>query len=389
MFEKLRQLHHRLAEGIDRLMHGLEARVKGAKPIHRLDVIVEGLRDAILGGSDRQAKQAPYLRDAMGMQRYMIMPILICLPLLLFSIYLYGWRALVIVLVTYAAGVFAELVFVVVRRHEITEGVLVTCMLFALSLPPTIPLWMVAVGIVFGVIVGKEFFGGSGHNVFNPAIVGRGFLLITFPPQMTLEWFKPLSFGGDASWLGGFLHYMPFNDPATAINDAVTTATPLLLIKPTSGAIETPLWDLFWGVHAGSLGESSMLLLLLGGALLLATKIIDWRLTVVMLGTMFVSGEVLHMLFPAKFAATGLMQVMMGGAVYAAILNITDPVTSPMTLRGKWLFAIGVGLLTVLIRGLTGYNEGVTFAILLGNMFAPLIDRFTVPKSFAGEAKSS
>lgn len=389
MFERLRQLHHRLAEGVDHLMHGLEQRVKATKPIHRLDVIVEGLRDAILGGSDRQAKQAPYLRDAMGMQRYMIMPILICLPLLLFSIYLYGWRSLVIVLVTYAAGVTAELVFVTVRKHEITEGVLVTCMLFALSLPPTIPLWMVAVGIVFGVIVGKEFFGGSGYNVFNPAIVGRGFLLITFPPQMTLQWFQPLSFGDGTSWLGGFLHYMPFNDPATAVNDAITTATPLLLIKPTSGAIQTSLWDLFWGMNPSSLGESSMLLLLLGGALLLATKIIDWRLTVVMLATMLVSGEALHMLFPAKFTATGLMQVMMGGAMYAAILNITDPVTSPMTLRGKWLFAIGVGLLTVLIRGLTGYNEGVTFAILLGNMFTPLIDRFTIPKSFAGEAKST
>lgn len=379
---KLQEIHQKAAKTIERSLHALEESVKNIPYVGRLDVLVEGIRDAILGGSDKTVKQAPYLRDSLGMQRYMIMPILICLPLLLFSIYLYGWRALAIVAVTYIFGVLAELIFIVVRRHEITEGVLVTCMLFALALPPTIPLWMVAVGIVFGVAIGKEIFGGSGYNIFNPAIVGRAFLLIAFPVYMTTSWYAPAAFDG---LFGGFLHYQPSMD-------ALTTATPLQLIKYGDGIsdhVMTPLWDLFLGMRAGSLGESSFLLLLLGAGLLITTKIIDWRLTVVMVGTMFVSGEMFHLLFPASFPATGLMQVLMGGALFAAVLNITDPVTSPMSRKGKWLFSIIVGLLTVLIRALTGYNEGVTFAILIGNMFVPLLDRFTLPKSFAGEAKIS
>jgi len=275
-----------------------------------------------------------------------------------------------------------EFIFIVVRRHEITEGVLVSCMLFALALPPTLPLWMVALGIVFSIAIGKEVFGGSGYNIFNPAIVGRAFLLVSFPVYMTTKWYEPAAFG--SVW-GGLLHYQP-------ALDALTTATPLQLAKygdALSPHVAAPLWDLFLGVRAGSLGESSVLLLLLGGALLVVTKIVDWRLTVVMLATMFVSGEVFHTFAPDSFPITGLMQMMMGGALFAAVLNITDPVTSPMTRKGKWWFAIGVGLLTVLIRALTGYNEGITFAILLGNAFVPLLDRMTLPKSFAAEAKAS
>ena len=378
----LHKIHLQLAEKIDHAMSAWEHTVSNTPGVRRLDTLVKGVHDALLGGSDRVAKQAPFLRDSMGMQRYMIMPILICLPLLLFSIYLYGWRALSIVVVTYVFGVLTEFIFIVVRRHEITEGVLVSCMLFALALPPTLPLWMVALGIVFSIAIGKEVFGGSGYNIFNPAIVGRAFLLVSFPVYMTTKWYQPAAFG--SVW-GGLLHYQP-------ALDALTTATPLQLIKYGDGLsphVTSSLWDMFLGLRAGSLGESSVLLLLLGGALLVVTKIVDWRLTVVMLATMFVSGEVFHTFVPDTFPATGLMQMMMGGALFAAVLNITDPVTSPMTRKGKWWFAIGVGLLTVLIRALTGYNEGITFAILLGNAFVPLLDRMTLPKSFAAEAKAS
>jgi len=379
---KLRELHHRLAEGVNQGFHALEERVKNTPGISRLDVIVEGLRDAILGGSEKSVSQSPYLRDSIGMQRYMIMPILVCVPLALFSIWLYGWRALAVIVVTYLFGALAELAFVVVRRHEITEGLLVTGILFALSLPPTVPLWMVAVGIVFGIVIGKEIFGGTGHNIFNVAITGRAFLLISFPVEMTTRWWEPLRFGTD-SWLGGFLHYQP-------AADALTTATPLQAMKFDGQA--TPLLDLFLGVRAGSMGESSILLLALGAGLLIFSRVVDWRLTAVMMATIGLTGQLMHMMFGQIGEYTvgnGLFMMLAGSALFAATLNVTDPVTSPMTTRGKIWLGIIVGVLTVLIRTLTGYNEGITFAILLGNMFVPLLDRFTLPKSFAGEAKAT
>jgi len=390
---KLRDLQTQLATKIDATLHGIEAGLKkSGGAVGRLDVVIEGLRDAILGGTSNRAAQAPYLRDAIGMQRYMIMPIVVCIPLLLFAIYLYGWRAIAVVAVSYIFGVLAALAFVVVRRHEITEGVLVTCILFAVILPPSIPLWMVAVGIVFAVVVGKEIFGGTGYNIFNVAVTGRAFLLIAFPVELTTRWYKPLFFsadGGSSVW-GGFAHWMPFIVPQAERTvdtiDALTTATPLQLMKFES--VSTDFWDMFLGVRAGSLGESSVLLLLLGLGLLLVTRIVDWRLAVAMMLSVGFFGQLFNMMFPDVFHGDGLFMMMAGGALFAAVLHITDPVTSCMSTRGKLMLAILVGLLTVLIRNLTGYNEGVTFAILIGNMFVPLIDRFTIPKSFAGRART-
>jgi len=381
--KRLQDLHHNLADKIDTGLHSLEEnlRKKGGF-IGRFDVIVEGVRDAIMGGTNNMTKQAPYLRDSIGIQRYMIMPIVVCIPLLLMAIYLYGWRTMVVVGVTYAFGVLAELIFVVVRKHEITEGVLVTCMLYALFLPPTIPLWMVAVGIVFAVIVGKEIFGGTGYNIFNVAIVGRAFLLISFPVELTTQWLEPLTFAASSdslSWMGGFLHF-------ASSPDAATTATPLQLMKFEGEA--TPLLDLFLGIRAGSLGESSILFMLIGTGILIGSKIADWRLTVVMMLSIGAFGQFFNLLIPDVFRGDGLFMMMTGGAFYAALLHITDPVTSCMSQKGKIILAVLVGLLTVLIRNLTGYNEGVTFAILIGNMFVPLLDRMTLPKSFAGEAKT-
>lgn len=377
--KRLQDLHHNLADKIDHTLHSWEEglRKKGGF-IGRFDVIVEGVRDAILGGTNNTVKQAPYLRDSIGIQRYMIMPIVVCIPLLLMSIYLYGWRALAIVAVTYIFGVLAELAFVVVRRHEITEGVLVTCMLYALFLPPTVPLWMVAVGIVFAVVVGKEIFGGTGYNIFNVAIVGRAFLLISFPVELTTQWVEPFIIANPNDLWGGFTKL--------SLPDAATTATPLQLMKFEGQS--TDFMQLLLGFHAGSLGESSVLLMLIGTAILVGSKIADWRLTVVMMLSIGVFGQVFNLLIPDVFRGDGLFMMMTGGAFYAALLHITDPVTSCMSQKGKIILAVLVGLLTVLIRNLTGYNEGVTFAILIGNMFVPLLDRMTLPKSFAGRAKT-
>jgi RnfABCDGE-type electron transport complex D subunit len=358
-----------------------------------LAVVWEGFKDAIFGGSDKVARQAPYIRDAIGMQRYMGTPLIACIPLVLAAIYSYGWSALAIILITYLVGGIVEVAFCAIRRHEITEGLLVTCMLYALSLPPTLGRvenwWMIAVGIAVAIVI-KEIFGGSGYNIFNPAITGRAFLLLAFPSAMTTSWYLPFNPLKDG--LGGFLHWSP--ETAKEMVDAIAKATPLAAYKAPE-ILPTDLFSLITGIgRADSLGAGFPLLLLLGGIYMLHTRVIDWRVSLVMIATAGVTSQFLHFIFPMCTAEIkvcfpdGLYAMLSGGLLFAAFLNATDPVTSPMTRRGKWIFGIMLGVLTVLGRGLTGYAEWVTFAILIGNMFTPLLDRFTVPKAYAGPAIS-
>ncbi len=367
-------LKDRIYEFFEKVHHQLQAR-----RAEGLAVLWEGLKDSIFGGSEKSARQAPYIRDALGMQRYMGSPILVCIPLALASIYFYGWRSLAIIVVTYIVGMAVEFTFCAIRRHEITEGLLVTCMLYALSLPPTLPLWMVAVGIFFAIGI-KELFGGSGYNIFNPAISGRAFLLLAFPSAMTTRWYTP--FNPLTDGLGGFVHWSP--ESVKGI-DAIAKATPL-------GAFNSPdianpdLFTLLTGFgRPDVLGATSAILVLLGGLYLLHTRVIDWRVSIVMIVSAGLTSQFLSFIAPARFP-DGIYAVLSGGLLFAAFLNATDPVTSPMTVRGRWIFGIMLGVLTVLGRGLTGYAEWVTFAILIGNMFTPLIDRFTIPKSFSAPA---
>lgn len=367
-------LKDRIYNFFEKIHHDLQA--------HRRDgfaILWEGLKDSIFGGSDKSARQAPYIRDAIGMQRYMGAPIIACIPLVLASIYFYGWRSLAIILLTYLIGGIVELTFCAIRKHEITEGLLVTCMLYALALPPTLPFWMVAVGIAFAIVI-KELFGGSGYNVFNPAISGRAFLLLAFPSAMTTRWYVP--FNPLTDGLGGLVHWSP--ETAEAV-DAIAKATPL-------GAFNSPdianpdLLTLLTGFgRADSLGATSAILVLLGGLYLLSTRVIDWRVSVVMILSAGLLSQLLSFAAPNDFP-DGLYAVLSGGLLFAAFLNATDPVTSPMTVRGRWIFGIMLGVLTVLGRGLTGYAEWVTFSLLIGNMFTPLLDRFTIPKSFSAPA---
>lgn len=349
------------------------------KAQHRegLAIVWEGIKDSVFGGSDKTARAAPYIRDGMGMQRYMVTPIIACIPLVLASIYFYGWRALFIIVLSYIVGGVVEFTFCAIRRHEITEGLLVTCMLYALSLPPTLPLWMVAVGIAFAIFI-KELFGGSGYNIFNPAITGRAFLLLAFPVHMTKQWYTP--FNPFTDGLGGLLHWSP--ETAFGAVDAIAKATPLGQFLYDQK--QADLFTILTGIgRADSLGSGCAILILLGGLYLLATRVADWRVSVVMIASAGILSQLLSFVASARFP-DGLYAVLTGGLLFAAFLNATDPVTSPMTRRARWIFGIMLGVLTVLIRGLTGYAEGVTFAILIGNMFTPLLDRFTIPKSFSG-----
>ncbi len=356
-----------LSERVDKLFSQLIARLERSPRWSRLALVVEGTRESLFGSSDRVARQLPYLRDALGMQRYMFMPIAAVLPAALASIYFFGWRALAMILVSYFFGALTELTFCVVRRTEITEGFLVTGILYPLTLPPTLPLWMVALGVVVGVAIGKELFGGTGYNVFNPALVGRAFLAFAFPVQMTTAWYEPFQAG-----LGGFLRWAP--EP-----DAITKATPLLRMK--FDQVPTDWLKLLWGNTAGSLGETSALLLILGGLFLILTRTIDWRIPVGYIGSLGLFSWLLWWLQPERFGAGGpVFQLLAGGLLLGAFFMATDPVTSPISARGRWIFAVMLGLLTMGIRAFTGFPEGVMFAILIGNMFTPLIDRLTLPK---------
>lgn len=300
----------------------------------------------------------PHIVDHIDIKRFMTLVIVALVPTVLASIYLWGLRVIAVIIVSYAFGGLVEVAFAVARKKEIHEGFLVTGLIFPLILPPGVPLWVVAAGVMFGVLFGKEAFGGTGRNIFNPAIVGRIFLSIAFPNIMTVEWQKPF-FGG----LGGLLHYQS--------PDAISSATPLALFK--NQGIITSYQDLLLGNSPGCIGETFRIALIIGGLFLIFTKIADWRIPLSYLTSVVAFPLFSNRLFHTNFAPP-LFQVLSGGLLLAAFFMATDPVTSPFTKSGKWIAGVLLGALTVLIRGLSGYVEGVMFSILLVNTFTPLID---------------
>jgi Na+-transporting NADH:ubiquinone oxidoreductase subunit B len=263
-------------------------------------------------------------------------------------------------LVTFVVGGFWEVLFASIRRHEVNEGFFVTSILFALTLPPTVPLWQVALGISFGVVIGKEVFGGTGKNFLNPALAGRAFLFFAYPAQMS----------GDAVW--------------TAV-DGFTSATPLA--HGAAGGVEaiaaTLSWtDAFLGIMPGSMGETSTLAIFIGGLVLLVMKIAAWRIVAgVMLGMIGIS-----LLFNAigsdtnpAFVIPWHWHLVMGGFAFGMMFMATDPVSASMTNTGKWVFGAIIGGMAVMIRVANpAFPEGMMLAILFGNLCAPLIDHFVM-----------
>ncbi|MBD3184632.1 RnfABCDGE type electron transport complex subunit D [Candidatus Poribacteria bacterium] len=301
---------------------------------------------------------APHVRDNISLKRCMIFVMIAAAPSALASVYFFGWQALLVIFVSYLFGVSTEWFFSAVRKEEINEGAFVTCLLYPLTLPPSIPLWVVAVGIVFGTVFGKEVFGGTGKNPFNPALTGRIFIAIAFPSIMANQWQEPIE-----GIFGGFQSYSP---------DGITSATPLVNFKG-SGEI-TSYWHLLMGGAPGCLGETSRILIIIGGIFLMVTKISNWRIPLTYLGSVALLSSILSFFKPDIFAPP-LFQLLAGGLMFGAMFMATDPVTCTMTIRGKWVYGIMLGILTVTIRGLSVYSEGVMFSILLMNIFAPLIDK--------------
>lgn len=307
----------------------------------------------------------PHIRDALDVKRYMSIVIVAALPAVVASLYFFGLRVLGLIIVSYAVGGAVETLFCIVRKEEITEGFLVTGLLFPLILPPATPYWVVALGIAFGVAFGKEIFGGTGRNPFNPALVGRCFVFLAYPKQLAEGWVTP------GSGLTGRL----FQYVSMSSVDAISTATPLTVAASTGKPPES-VWPLILGNISGSAGETSALLILLGGVFLCFTRVANWRIPVSILASALVTALVLSPVRPEVLPAS--CQLFMGGLMFGAVFMATDPVTAPCTNPARVVYGILIGVLTVLLRGLTPLNEGIMFAILLMNIFAPLLDEAVV-----------
>lgn len=307
---------------------------------------------------------SPHLWAGVSTSQIMRDVLIALAPAALGAVYFFGWRAALVIALSMGAAALTEWGCMRLMGKPSTLGdgsALVTGLLLALTLPPASPVWLPVLGAAFAIAVVKVAFGGLGHNFVNPALAARAFLLAAFPAAMT-------------TWTSPF--------------DAVTTATPLAVL-PTPFAPDVlagPLpsyRDLFLGTVGGSLGETSALLLLIGAVYLLVKRVIDWRIPVGFLGTLALLSWALGGQ-AGLFTGDPLYHLLAGGAILGAFFMATDYVTGPITPQGRWIFAVGCGLITVLIRLYGGYPEGVLFAILLMNVVTPLIDRFIVPAPFGG-----
>jgi electron transport complex protein RnfD len=313
---------------------------------------------------------SPHLHDGQTVSGIMKLVIIALVPASLFSIYMFGLAALKVLLISIVSAMLFEAVSQKIMKRPVTlkdGSAALTGLLLALNLPPSSPWWLIIVGTFFSIIIAKQLYGGLGYNPFNPAMVGRVVLLISFPVQMTARWVAPSRFGVDA----------------------VTTATPLGLMKESMVAMgradvemtREMVQNLLIGNRAGSLGEVSVILLLVGGIFLIAKRIISWHIPVAFIGSVWVMTGVFHLINPVKYADPSF-HVITGGLILGALFMATDYVTSPITPKGMIIFGVGCGIITVVIRLFGAYPEGVSFAILLMNAATPLIDRYTRPAVF-------
>lgn len=266
------------------------------------------------------------------------------------GVYFFGLTALWLVLFTTLVAVLSEVIFLWLAKKPLSRdgSAVTTGLLLALIVPPTLPLWMAAVGAVFAIVIVKGLFGGLGFNIFNPALAARAFLLASWPVAMT-AWVRPF--------------------------DAVTTATPLFVVNKMCGAMPA-YWDLFIGNRAGSLGETSVLAILIGAAILFYKKIIDWHAPAAFIGTVALLSFIL--------GHDPLFATLAGGLMIGAFFMATDYVTTPVTPNGRLIFGFGCGLVTVLIRYFGGFPEGVNYSILFMNILTPVIDAHVHPRLFGG-----
>ena len=356
-------------------------------------------------------ERGPHVRDSMDLKRLMITVVLALVPCTIFGIYNAGYQSakalgilghlshlqlfangaflvLPIIVVSYAVGGLWETVFSIVRKHPISEGFLVTGLLFPLTLPPTMPLWQVALGVSFGVVIGKEIFGGTGMNVLNPALTARVFLFFSFPVDIS----------GADPWVMTDASRLLFGGVGAKLADGFSGATALLVASDDAATHpaaqflasnkfhDLSLWNMFLGLEPGSIGETSALMCLIGAVILIITGVGSWQIMVSMVaGAVVTAGFVNSVSGPgvkAIFDMPPQYHLVAGGFAFGAVYMATDPVSAAATNTGKYIYGFLIGLLTVLIRLVNpAYPEGVMLSILFMNIFAPLIDYFVVKRN--------
>ena len=356
-----------------KLLDNVEKKILSNDKLKSFHTLHDAL-DTFLYSTNKQTSKAPYVRDSIDLKRTMIIVVLSLLPAFFFGIYNVGlqspevssknflecfifglYRVLPMYLVVFGVGGLCEAIFAVIRKHEINEGFLVTGFLIPLTMPPTIPLWMLAIATIFGVVIGKEIFGGTGYNIFNPALTARAFLFFAYPSNMS----------GNVPWI------YPV--------DGLSKATPLL--EQSNNISLSYSWlDMFYGFIPGSIGETSTLAILIGAIILIITKIGSWRIMVATTLGMIFTSLLLNQL--GTIEGTGSMlditpfyHFVMGGFAFGMVFMATDPVSSSQTNKGRWIYGLLIGFMAVLIRCINpAYPEGTMLAILFANAFAPLID---------------
>lgn len=292
-----------------------------------------------------------------AMMRKVLMSLI---PIIVASVYFFGYRVVLLLLINSIAAIATEWVFKRKLNKPVSEAIFVSAFLYTLILPVRTPFWIGAIGIIFGILFGKEVFGGFGRNVFNPALVGRAFVYVSFPKFLTGQWTA-----ASEGLPGGFVKYL---NPGI---DSVSTATPMLIFRDSG--VMTPYSNLLWGNVSGSIGETSAVLIILAGIYLLYTKTAFWEN---MLGLIvgFTATTLLFNIMGVESVPNLLFGLLSGGLLFGTVFMITDPISSAKTREGKLIYGFIAGMITVVIRGFALFAGGIMFAILIGNMFAPIID---------------
>ena len=339
----------------------------------------------------------PYAHEKSSVSRTMGLVMLALLPATLFGLYQFGWPAIYLFAITIVACLGFEALSLQLmgkpQKPFLLDGsAVLTGWLLAMTLPPWAPWWIGVVGAFLAIVIGKQVFGGLGQNLFNPAMVARVALLISFPLEMTTFTTPEPLFSAQAP---GLLDSLAISFGSSPMVDAMSSATPLGHVKTELGRgidVEQALQQthslpqLFFGTANGSLGEISALLLLPGGLLLIWLRIITWHIPVAMLGTLALLAGIMHLIDPASYASP-VFHVFSGAAMLGAFFIATDLVTSPVSARGQLLFGAGCGALVYIIRTFAGYPEGMAFAVLLMNACTPLIDHYLKPRIYGRDRK--
>ena len=358
--------------------------------LERLYPIYEAT-DTILFSTNEVTKTGPHIRDSIDTKRVMILVVISLLPLYFFGATNIGFqnsiaiglersnwenfrfgfsKILPIIIVTFTAGAFWELLFAVVRKHPVSEGFLVTCALIPLTMPAGIPLWQIVVATTFGIVIGKEIFGGVGMNIFNPALMARVFIFFTYPTKIS----------GDKVWVlgpDGYSGATALSIPAAELNQDAFT------LLNNFGQFDYSWWNMFWGWIPGSIGETNKFLIIIGALFLAYIKIVNWRVmfgaVLGLVGTALLTNLVAPFSSNSMFTIPPHYHLVMGSFLFGTAFMATEPVTGCHTNQGRWIYGILFGSLTVIIRSINpAYPEGVMLSILFVNAFAALIDWFVI-----------